>query len=529
MTQTLPVLAYYSIRSKQEYIYRTNAIREIVGASEIIKNAFNYFKTAGRILFDLDKEFKLDEIKDFADYDGVVLTEGGGNLIVLFKNESLCKKYNSEFSVQLLKQYSTLTPLCAFVPVDLEKNDYAGDYRALMEEADRLKRTDMPLTSCNTLPFVKMNRNTWQPIIDPKKIFPACGHAELTAESAAKYAQEKLAETADGESSDLIKNIKLLDELVTEKGEESLLAVVYADGNNMGRKIGELLKGVSDYDGSVRLLREKSKEIDDHFIGVGGDAVKKKLKELQEDRISKIKADDVEQREKESEKISKQFSWRRIVGGGDEITFICNARIALELASVYLNAVNQDGYSASAGIAVFHSHYPFAAAYKFAEQACENAKAMAKKYAQETHSDAEISMIDFHYIHSGIESDLKSIRRSFEGKYARPYLVAFDGKTDENAFPEDLRRRHHLLGDLESLAKKFSPARSSIKEMGQNVASDEHKAVMSLERICSQYSGMKEDVTGITGETDGNYRELFRLFFDLAEFYDIWFIKSEEE
>lgn len=519
--QPRPVLAYYSIRSKQEYIYRTNAIREIVGASEIIKNAFDYFKTEERIVYELNEKFVLNEIKGFANFDGIVLTEGGGNLIVLFKSEDICKKHNSAFSAQLITQYYSLTPLCAFVTVELEKDDYAGDYQKLMEEVDRIKKADIPLSPCNTLPFVKMNRNTWQPIVNKKKTLSDKKIAELTAESAAKYAEEKRLKNS-GSKDDALKNIKFLDELVTRKGEESLLAIVYADGNNMGKKIGVLLKGIKDYDGSVEKLRGNSETIDNHFIKGGIEAVTKRLKKLKEEQLKKITSPDAEK----IKKINKQYSWRRIVGGGDEITFICNARIALDLAKTYLNAVNKDGFSSSAGIVVFHSHYPFATAYKFAEQACENAKDKAKKYNQAAQTDAEISMIDFHYIHSGIETDLESVRLPFKGKYERPYLISFNGETDKSVCVNDSELR--LLSDLETLAEKFSPARTSIKEMGQYVSSDVHNAVMSFERICSHKAKMKEQLIGITGEKDGDYQKLFRLFYDLSEFYDIWFKKDEE-
>ena len=36
-----PILAQYTVRSKQEYIFRTNRMQEIVGASAIISQSFD--------------------------------------------------------------------------------------------------------------------------------------------------------------------------------------------------------------------------------------------------------------------------------------------------------------------------------------------------------------------------------------------------------------------------------------------------------------------------------------------------------
>ena len=47
MTETpsgfAPVLAIYDFRSKQEYIYRTNRLQEISGASKLIEDIYDRF------------------------------------------------------------------------------------------------------------------------------------------------------------------------------------------------------------------------------------------------------------------------------------------------------------------------------------------------------------------------------------------------------------------------------------------------------------------------------------------------------
>lgn len=110
-------LAKYDFRSKQDYIYKTNKIKEIVGASEIITYAYNDFfealkeegivvdngyaidgkcpagkacafvnGSAPRYINNPDMEFT----PDFPDgLDGKIIYIGGGNLYMLWKDETM--------------------------------------------------------------------------------------------------------------------------------------------------------------------------------------------------------------------------------------------------------------------------------------------------------------------------------------------------------------------------------------------------------------------------------------------------------
>ena len=68
------------------------------------------------------------------------------------------------------------------------------------------------------------------------------------------------------------------------------------------------------------------------------------------------------------------FLFRKIISDGDDMTFICNARFAMEYVQAYLKSVRDYQnekhpewmYSSCAGICIFHSHYPFSRAYVMA-------------------------------------------------------------------------------------------------------------------------------------------------------------------
>ncbi|MCA5961898.1 hypothetical protein LC724_18065 [Blautia sp. RD014234] len=67
---------------------------------------------------------------------------------------------------------------------------------------------------------------------------------------------------------------------MTEKGEESLLAIVHADGNNMGVKIQHLLDGHSDYDFCVSAMRRFTENINNAFVKTGIAGIKNELEIL---------------------------------------------------------------------------------------------------------------------------------------------------------------------------------------------------------------------------------------------------------
>jgi len=76
---------------------------------------------------------------------------------------------------------------------------------------------------------------------------------------------------------------------------------------------------------------------------------------------------------------------RPILLGGDDLTFVCDGRIALDLAETALDVFNKSDVphlgkiSACAGVAMVRVHAPFARAYELAEKLCTSAKRMLKK------------------------------------------------------------------------------------------------------------------------------------------------------
>ena len=144
--------------------------------------------------------------------------------------------------------------------------DYQQDYQCLMEEADREKNRMISGQSDFILPFSMMDRNTFQPYSCAVRYEEEV--VRLTQEARSKRDRGREISRKDPE-------VQILDDLITGKGSESLLAVIHADGNHMGVKISKMLAEKTDYDTCVSKMREFTERTADAFAIQGLQALKK--------------------------------------------------------------------------------------------------------------------------------------------------------------------------------------------------------------------------------------------------------------
>lgn len=503
----IPILAQYTIRSKQDYIFRTNRLLEIVGASSIIAESFDLLfqcakKECGLKTKRASGTFSMEEtLSNFDDgtLDLVELFIGGGNETVLFKNMETCRAVNRKYTAKILKDYPGVLPMYVGVPMS-GQNGYRDDYQKLMAASDREKNRMVSQRGRYALPFARTDRVTFQPISTTRTV--GGEDRQLSDESDKKY---QFGET-DVKNTD---ESRMLDNLVTKKGDESLLAIVHADGNNMGKKIQiKLPKEKTDYDFCVNAMREFTNEIDTTFSKVGKKAVDDKLEEIRK-RDEKMK--------------SKAFA-RWIVCDGDDATFICNARLAKELAEAYLRGVSEYqapsgehySYSSCAGICIFRSHYPFARAYHLAEQACESAKEPVHR------TQLEQNWIDFHYIHSGVGGDLDDLRALHQtgALVARPWFVCGEENTES---------KEKSIGKLDALwqiLNQYNIAHSNIKDLGTAYEESVEQGNQKWNLICYHAKAGLDAAAKAIGFDDKGLR---KALYDLSEVFDLWYAGREEE
>ena len=491
-TECSPVLAKYDFRSKQQYIYRTNALREIAGASAIITDAYDGFlDECIRNGWKIGKHYTLsawpdryylnsaDEPfePDFEENDGEVICVGGGNLYILWKNRETALEANRLLCSYLRNVSYGLSPVCGLAKYT---GDYDLDIGNLNMDFDWMKGTVPPVQFSAVLPFTLLDRNTGLPVAEKRHVHGET--MELSAESACKL--NKYETLASGFSS----NEEELDRIVTEKGKESLLAVIYIDGNNMGARVREAMRpgneGIHDYAVAVRTIRQLSNTVQERFVSSPRKAIEAMLN-------------------------GKNSRYRFVVAGGDEITLICNAREALNVVQTYfddLDTNNREGesyHTACAGICVFHSHYPFSSAYAVAEECCENAKKANRACGGHN------CLVDFQHCFGGNVGDLIAMREKDRADLLlRPYLCRHYGE-DRVPLPP-------ALSEYMERGRKLSGlGRHNIKALSGYLVSDPARYETEIQRLGARYPDVSVD-----GEDK-------RFLHDIAQFYDIWFGKEE--
>ncbi len=491
-----PFLVQYTIRSKQNYIFKTNRLKEVTGASVLIANAFERLHAcAGKIGLVVQRAdpavpFSLEAaLKAFEEGTLQVaeLYQGGGNDTLLVNSEDTFRRLNEAYTYELMVEVPGMIPLCVGVPM-CEERDYRKDYENLSAVSSLQKSVMISGQPHDGLPFSMIDSNTRQPFQPDKPRIGAKEH--YTGESLAKQKQYLISEWQDESASEL-------DELLGEK--DSMLAIVHADGNNMGKKLREKLGDEKDYDTCVRILREFSREIDRVFVEEGSAAVEEEKKQILQEIGS------------EADK-SKFVEVRSMISDGDDYTFICNAKWALKLTTAYLRRVSQyEGYSACAGICLFHRHYPFVRAYSLAEQACENAK-------KKVHigNGLDQCWLDFYYLHGGVPDDLEETRLE-HGTYNCMFRPWRCDDTDDPASVEKLINLSRIM--ISSSGEQEKTTRTNLKTLGSAMETSRHEAEGELRRIFFRVPELKERLSELFPDGEDQLKAIY----DLSETYDLWF------
>jgi hypothetical protein len=182
-----------------------------------------------------------------------------------------------------------------------------------------------------------------------------------------------------------------LDDLGRTMGDTSLIGVVHVDGNGVGAKIKDWLQQQDENDASDEAVRRGYQEWSQAIDRLGQEALKAVVH-----KVGKRGEDDGKSMRITGKPEKLGFDLKRvdhawmlplrpILLGGDDLTFVCDGRIALDLAETALgvfegsNVPHLGRITACAGVAIVRVHAPFARAYALAEKLCASAKTMLKQ------------------------------------------------------------------------------------------------------------------------------------------------------
>ncbi|MGC9335553.1 MAG: Cas10/Cmr2 second palm domain-containing protein [Anaerolineae bacterium] len=474
---TLTVLDTPAIQS---YIFESNRLRENIGASELVRRAtetwpLELLKSSGRTNVAepeaTNPEDRLDttlHIED-GDLDAEVVYIGGGNTVLLFRDKEDARKLVNRLSRRLIAFAPGLQLVAAHQQVIWEQDDLArcldDAMRRLAQEKAAVPRSQPQLGLGVTVEgrstgLVATTTNAAHGKPGPEATFPI---SEVTAGKldAVQAANQRLHELMPGDVRRAGFEFPLdFEQFGRSEGEMSYIAVVHADGNEMGRLFHEIAQGAR----SARAYIDQVRTTSTHVNHVGTAALQRLLVDLvgawdsQENQIGEVVP-----------LYEQKLPFRPIVFGGDDITFVCDGRLGLSLAARYLELFEEESRSvgldlyASAGIAVVKAHYPFSRAYELSQTLTASAKQLARDEA-----DGDLSALDWHFAASGLLGDLSEIREReytvHEGKLnLRPLTLLgtgpgswenFTGLVETFAHDPQWKGRHNKIMALREVLRQ---------------------------------------------------------------------------
>lgn len=348
----MPVLTAIDVLGVQRYVFASSRLRDVISASWLV----HWATARDGALCGVDAE---------------VLLAAGGNAILETPDVQLARAFAGAYSRRLLDQAPGLDVVMVQHP--FEVGGLARALALLQQEVARAKLGRVPSTEQLGLGVTASCRITGLPAVATDSDGPM-------SSMVARWRDEGVREAAIERWSapPPFTFPTLIDDLGRSRGEASLLGVVHLDGNGVGAAIRDWLQAkASAPDAEVReAYREWSGSLDERVAATWAAVVERVRRSVVDGQILGPRGGAPIQLGSEG-----RLPIRPVLAGGDDLTFLCDGRLALDLAAEALRAfaaqeVRHLGRgSACAGVALVPIHFPFSRAYDLAEQLCQSAKA----------------------------------------------------------------------------------------------------------------------------------------------------------
>jgi len=337
-----------SVHGIQEFIFKTNKLQEIVGASEIVKEIAEDFL----IFSNYEKEHKN------------ILLNAAGNIKAIFEDKESCGNVVKYFSKYIQQKAYGMTISQAVIQID--KNTPTEDEFKELDVALKTQRNRPSIPLDMSLNIMELNPTTAKPITDKEQK----GEDKISLDKASKQKRETYLEWFRSQKIDK-EDFEKSKELSYISNGKNKIAVIHADGNGLGELIPNLKEKLNIS------LSNFSKKLDE-ATREAFDEAKSSIKEI-----------------------------RKVILGGDDLTVICNANDALIFTEKFLKAFEEktenklkNKLTACAGIVYTNEKYPFHYAVSLAETLCSESKKHAKKLREKEKLDFVPSSLMFHNIQS---------------------------------------------------------------------------------------------------------------------------------
>lgn len=391
--------------SIQTYVFGSNKLKENIGGSYIIEELV-YKEMIPKALAHtgIDSFIDMSEWKTKCEYNKLLENPnerveigyiGGGNAILIFRNEDDTRSFIRQYSKQLLEFFPGLkTAFGIHNKFEYQKGDAYKKFRWELNQK-LLENRNFSTVQVTPLKHGIVEDCPWTNEAQEVKDRQSNSFISQMAYSRinlVETAQKDLCYKFKDEIGDHFTFTKDLEKL-GQPDDKGYVAIVHADGNGMGKKFIEcdsleatrkLSAGVAAYADAV--MKKLMKDVVDLFSG------EHELKENTDPEDSKI-----------------ILPIRPLIIGGDDITFVCEGRLGVYLAEKLLKhmhktPINGQYIHACAGVAIVHTKYPFYKAYQLTEELMKRAKIESRK-------TGDGSWMDFMISSGGFSGSLEDIIR----------------------------------------------------------------------------------------------------------------------
>ncbi len=444
-----------SVQGIQGFIFETNKLQEIVGASEIVKKIATDF----------------EEFSKYKKGNENILLNAAGNIKALFDEKSDCENLVKYFSKNMQQKAYGITLSQALITIDGETP--TDDEFKQLDDALKIQRNRPSIPLDMSLNIMELNPATAKPVTNKKEK----GKDKLLFDKASWQKKEAFPKN---------EKFKELSDLSNGKNK---IAVIHADGNGLGKLVPKLKENLSSF--SVALDDATQKAFEDaktenmkiREVILGGDDLTVICDANEALEFIERYLANFEENTKGIEVIKKLYS--------DE-------------------TIKTDKLTACAGIAYTNEKYPFHYAVSLAESLCGQAK---------KHSNREASCIMFHNIQSSnyqtwskfvedeltISNDKEAIRCDFGPYYlnkkVKPSIMALCNSV--NAYRCDGSPISKLRNWLSELGKSSTYSDNLLKRINTMIKqSGDWNCKIMDKNLTHLYNGLTNDVLYIKKDNE---------------------------
>ncbi|MBF2056632.1 MAG: hypothetical protein IGQ45_05270 [Cyanobacterium sp. T60_A2020_053] len=438
----------------QNFIFATNKLKENIGASELTYRVGTQWlsEIIGNITNNSELQKWQDgdsfrktllEVKDNPpiendDSEVEIINAVSGKALLITKKEDTAKDIITQINLKCLQQAPSIDVCGVYVKFDWH-NPIQNAVKEVYEKLDEAKSQLLsPQFRFLKLPI----------IVDCNTSGLPASHLETNPEndkiplSAGSFAKRNNADDSLQRMNQLIQESSLKFPSNTNDLEKSFtpewLGIVHADGNGLGQIFLNFYKYANNNRDYIDKLRRFSLALD----LCTQNAFQEAIKVFEDDGKRKIKKN----------KIKKVLPVIPLVLGGDDLTVVCDGKKALEFTQKFLlafeketardnlqdvgniikeiseKALQSEGLSACAGIAIVKPHFPFSVGYDLAESLLKSAKTVKNNVQDEANNTVSCSALDFHIVYDSSGVNLKLIRDRLQLRdntklYKRPFVI----------------------------------------------------------------------------------------------------------